>query len=118
MAGSIITNNLSASFGDIRAVEGITIGILANQVTAVIGPSRCGKSTFLRCLNRMHELVPGAGATGEVIWDGRNIYAPEIDAAEVGAASGWCFKSPTRSPDVDRGQRQRRPAADRHERQD
>lgn len=98
MAGSIITSNLSASFGDVRAIEGITIEILANQVTALIGPSGCGKSTFLRCLNRMHELVPGARATGEVIWDGRNIYSPEIDAVEVRRGIGMVFQKPNPFP--------------------
>ncbi|MHB8792815.1 MAG: phosphate ABC transporter ATP-binding protein PstB [Thermoleophilia bacterium] len=98
MAGSINTNNLSASFGDVRAVEGITVEILANQVTALIGPSGCGKSTFLRCLNRMHELVPGAQSTGEVIWDGKNIYAPEVDASEVRRGIGMVFQKPNPFP--------------------
>ena len=98
MAGNITTNNLSASFGDVRAVEGITIEIPANQVTALIGPSGCGKSTFLRCLNRMHELVPGARCTGDVIWDGKNIYAPEVDATEVRRGIGMVFQKPNPFP--------------------
>ena len=98
MAGSITTNNLSASFGDIRAVEGISIEIPANKVTALIGPSGCGKSTFLRCLNRMHELVPGAHASGEVIWDGKNIYAPEMDATAVRRGIGMVFQKPNPFP--------------------
>ena len=98
MAGSISTNNLSATFGEVRAIEGISIEIMANKVTALIGPSGCGKSTFLRCLNRMHELVPGAGTTGEVIWDGRNIYAADVDATEVRRGIGMVFQKPNPFP--------------------
>ena len=98
MAGSITTNNLSATFGDVRAIEGITIEIEANQITAVIGPSGCGKSTFLRCLNRMHELVPGAGTSGEVIWDGKNIYAADVDAGKVRRGIGMVFQRPNPFP--------------------
>ncbi|MHB1361900.1 MAG: phosphate ABC transporter ATP-binding protein PstB [Thermoleophilia bacterium] len=98
MAGSITTNNLSATFGEVRAIEGISIEIIANKVTALIGPSGCGKSTFLRCLNRMHELVPGAGTTGEVIWDGRNIYAPDVDATDVRRGIGMVFQKPNPFP--------------------
>ena len=99
MAGSISTNNLSATFaGGVRAIEGISIEIKANQVTALIGPSGCGKSTFLRCLNRMHELVPGAGASGQVIWDGRDIYAPGVDANEVRRGIGMVFQRPNPFP--------------------
>ncbi|MHB0866415.1 MAG: phosphate ABC transporter ATP-binding protein PstB [Thermoleophilia bacterium] len=98
MAGCISTTNLSASFSGVMAVEGITIEIPANQITAMIGPSGCGKSTFLRCLNRMHELVPGATATGEVIWDGKNIYAPEMDATQVRRGIGMVFQKPNPFP--------------------
>ncbi len=98
MAGCITTKNLSATFGDIRAIEGISIEITANKVTALIGPSGCGKSTFLRCINRMHELVPGARTSGEIIWDGRDIYAPEVDATEVRRGIGMVFQRPNPFP--------------------
>ena len=98
MAGFINTTNLSASFGDIRAIDNITIEIPANMVTALIGPSGCGKSTFLRCLNRMHELVPGAKISGEVIWDGKDIYAPEVDPTEVRRGIGMVFQKPNPFP--------------------
>lgn len=98
MAGYINTNNLSAFFGDFKAIEDITINIPANKVTALIGPSGCGKSTFLRCLNRMHELVHGAKTNGEVTWDGTNIYAPDIDATEVRRGIGMVFQKPNPFP--------------------
>ena len=98
MAGCITTKHLSASFGDIQAIEDVSVEIMANKVTAIIGPSGCGKSTFLRCLNRMHELVPGARVTGEVSWDGRNIYAPEMDATLVRRGIGMVFQKPNPFP--------------------
>jgi phosphate transport system ATP-binding protein len=98
LAGNISTRELGASFGDVKAIEGISIEIPANKVTALIGPSGCGKSTFLRCLNRMHELVPGASSWGEVIWDGKNIYAPDMDATEVRRGIGMVFQRPNPFP--------------------
>ena len=98
MAGCITTKQLSASFGDIQAIEDVSVEIKANKVTAIIGPSGCGKSTFLRCLNRMHELVPGARITGEVSWDGRNIYAPDMDATLVRRGIGMVFQKPNPFP--------------------
>ena len=98
MAGSITTNNLNASFGEIHAVEDVSVEIKANKVTAIIGPSGCGKSTFLRCLNRMHELVPGAKVSGVVNWDGRNIYGPDMDATLVRRGIGMVFQKPNPFP--------------------
>lgn len=98
MAGYMSTKGLSASFGEVRAIEDITLEIPANKVTALIGPSGCGKSTFLRCLNRMHELVPGARRSGEVIWDGKDIYGPEVDASEIRRGIGMVFQKPNPFP--------------------
>ena len=96
---AITTKNLSATFGDVQGDRRTSsIEIPANKVTALIGPSGCGKSTFLRCLNRMHELVPGARSTGEVIWDGKDIYAPDIDATEVRRGIGMVFQKPNPFP--------------------
>src|SRR5262249_3836106 len=75
--------DVSLYYGDFRAVEGLTMAIEPNQVTALIGSSGCGKTTVLRSLNRMHELVPGARVEGEVILDGENIYGLDIDPVEV-----------------------------------
>jgi len=98
MGGSINTTGLSALYGGVTAVEDINIEIPANQITALIGPSGCGKSTFLRCLNRMHELVPGARCSGKVIWDGKDIYAPEVDATEIRRGIGMVFQKPNPFP--------------------
>src|SRR5436309_507575 len=65
----ILTENLHAWFGSNHVLKDISIKIRENEATAIIGPSGCGKSTLIRCLNRMHELVPGARSTGKVLMD-------------------------------------------------
>src|SRR5512144_225324 len=70
-------------YGDFQAVEGVTMAIEPNQVTALIGSSGCGKTTVLRSLNRMHELAPGDRVEGEVLLDGQDIYASNVDPVEV-----------------------------------
>jgi phosphate transport system ATP-binding protein len=67
-------------------------------VTAIIGPSGCGKSTLIRCLNRMHEVVPGARASGKVLLDGEDIYAPGVDPVQVRAKVGMVFQRPNPFP--------------------
>ena len=66
--------DLNAWFGTKQVLKNINIGVKANAVTAIIGPSGCGKSTLIRCLNRMHELVPNAKMTGQILLDGEDIY--------------------------------------------
>jgi phosphate transport system ATP-binding protein len=89
---------LSAWFGVKQALKDINISIKANAVTAIIGPSGCGKSTFLRALNRMHELVPGAKMAGQVLLDGKNIYAPDVDPVMVRRRVGMVFQKPNPFP--------------------
>src|SRR5580693_2272663 len=66
---SVVVNGLKAFYGTSEAVRGIDITFPANEVTAIIGPSGCGKSTMVRCINRMHEEIPGAHAEGSVKLD-------------------------------------------------
>jgi len=89
---------LDAYFAARRAVNGASIDFYDRQVTAVIGPSGCGKSTLLRCLNRMHETVPTARVEGEVLLDGRDIYARGVNAIEVRRHVGMVFQRPTPFP--------------------
>jgi phosphate transport system ATP-binding protein len=89
---------LNAWFGTKQALKDINISIKANAVTAIIGPSGCGKSTFLRTLNRMHDLVPGAKMSGQVLLDGKNIYAPDVDAVMVRRRVGMVFQKPNPFP--------------------
>ena len=98
MADKIQTHHLTAYFGKVRGVHDINMNIQENQITAIIGPSGCGKSTFVRCLNRMHEVIVGAYAEGEVILDGENIYAPEVDPVQVRRRIGMVFQKPTPFP--------------------
>ena len=70
----IAVESLDAYFGAARVVRDVSFAVQSGRVTAIIGPSGCGKSTLLRCLNRMHETVPGARVEGEVRFEGRDIY--------------------------------------------
>jgi phosphate transport system ATP-binding protein len=90
--------DLHAHYGDNHALKGITIDYAPNEVTAMIGPSGCGKSTVLRCLNRMHEEIPGARAEGTVKLDDLDIYAPAVDVVAVRRAIGMVFQKPNPFP--------------------
>jgi phosphate transport system ATP-binding protein len=85
-------------YGDFHAVKDVTMTIEANQVTALIGSSGCGKTTMLRSLNRMHELTPGARVDGEVVLDDQNIYASNVDPVEVRRLVGMVFQAPNPFP--------------------
>ena len=98
MPDKLVTRNLSAFFGKVRGIKSIDLNFSANVVTAIIGPSGCGKSTLVRCLNRMHEVVPGAHAEGQVLLDGEDIYAPGVDAVQVRRRIGMVFQKPTPFP--------------------
>jgi phosphate transport system ATP-binding protein len=90
--------DLAAFYGRAKAIENINITFRSNIITALIGPSGCGKSTLIRCLNRMHEVVKGAYATGEVLLDGENIYAPNADPVRVRRRIGMVFQKPNPFP--------------------
>jgi len=92
------TINLRATYGKVQALKGINIKFPENQVTAVMGPSGCGKSTLIRCLNRIHELTPGAKVEGQVILDGLNIYDPKVDPVVIRKRIGMVFQKPNPFP--------------------
>jgi len=89
---------LDAYFGAAHVVRGVSIEFLERNVTAIIGPSGCGKSTLLRCLNRMHETVPSARATGQVLFEGQDIYTRGINPAALRRHIGMVFQRPTPFP--------------------
>lgn len=95
---AIEVNNLNIFYGDFRAIKDVSIKIERQKITAIIGPSGCGKSTMLRSFNRMNELVPSARATGEVLFNGQNIYAPQVDPVEVRKRIGMVFQKPNPFP--------------------
>jgi phosphate transport system ATP-binding protein len=89
---------LRAFYGASEQVKGIDLRFPPNQVTAIIGPSGCGKSTMVRCINRMHEEIPGARAEGRVLLDQLDIYDPAIDVIAVRRAVGMVFQKPNPFP--------------------
>jgi phosphate transport system ATP-binding protein len=97
-AARISVRGLRFWYGANEALKGIDLDLPDRQVTAMIGPSGCGKSTLLRVLNRMYSLYPGQRAEGEVIMDGRNIIAPEVDLNELRSRIGMVFQKPTPFP--------------------
>jgi phosphate transport system ATP-binding protein len=90
--------DLDAWFGSLQALRGVAMVAEPKAVTAIIGPSGCGKSTLIRCLNRMHEEVPGARVSGKVLFDGQDLYAPEVDPVEVRRRIGMVFQRPNPFP--------------------
>ena len=92
------TRALSVFYGASQAVKEISLTIPRNRVVAFIGPSGCGKSTFLRCFNRMNDLIPVARIEGDVIFQGANLYAPDVDAVEVRRRIGMVFQKPNPFP--------------------
>jgi phosphate transport system ATP-binding protein len=97
-AKAIEVRDLDIYYGSFHAVRSVSMTIQPNKVTALIGSSGCGKSTFLRSLNRMHELVRGAYCDGTVELDGRDIYAGGTDPVAVRRQIGMVFQQPNPFP--------------------
>jgi phosphate transport system ATP-binding protein len=95
---AITLRKLSAFYGETHAVKEVDLDYAANRVTAMIGPSGCGKSTLVRCINRMHEEIPGARATGEVRLDELDLYDDGVDVVSVRRAVGMVFQKPNPFP--------------------
>ncbi len=90
--------NLNAWFGMKQALKNINLDIKKNTATAIIGPSGCGKTTLIRCLNRMHEMTPGATAKGSVILDNIDIYDKRVDPVVIKRRIGMVFQKPNPFP--------------------
>jgi phosphate transport system ATP-binding protein len=90
--------NLDFFYGRVQALHRISMEIAEREITALIGPSGCGKSTFLRCLNRMNDTIPAARAEGTVLLDGKDIYTPDLDVAELRRRVGMVFQKPNPFP--------------------
>lgn len=91
---------LKAGFDQTEILHGIDMNIQANEVISFIGPSGCGKSTLLRCLNRLHEVTPGAYVEGNVYLSDRNIYEPETDPVIIRRKIGMVFQKPNPFPSM------------------
>ncbi|KGM13081.1 phosphate ABC transporter ATP-binding protein PstB [Cellulomonas bogoriensis] len=85
-------------YGSFTAVKGVGMDIPRNEITALIGPSGCGKSTLLRSLNRMNDLIAGASVDGKIMYNGEDIYAPDVDPVEVRRRIGMVFQKPNPFP--------------------
>ncbi|HWF32231.1 MAG TPA: phosphate ABC transporter ATP-binding protein PstB [Solirubrobacteraceae bacterium] len=95
---SVTLEKLRAFYGSAEQVKGIDLEFRANEVTAIIGPSGCGKSTMVRCINRMHEEIPGAHAEGRVLLDDDDVYGDGVDVVAVRRAIGMVFQKPNPFP--------------------
>ncbi len=95
---AIEIKKVSIYYGSYRAVHDVNIDIHDRKITAFIGPSGCGKSTVLRAINRMNDLVLGSRLEGEVIFQGRNLYSPDVDPVEVRRRIGMVFQKPNPFP--------------------
>jgi phosphate transport system ATP-binding protein len=97
-AKRVSLQDLHAYYGEQHAVKGVDLDFEPGRVTAMIGPSGCGKSTLVRCINRMHEEIPGARAEGQVLLDDLDVYASSVDVVAVRRVIGMVFQKPNPFP--------------------
>lgn len=98
MSEIMTAKNLCLWYGENQALKNININIPEKSITALIGPSGCGKSTFLKTLNRMNDLIPIVKITGEVLYNGRNIFDKDVDVNELRRDVGMVFQKPNPFP--------------------
>jgi phosphate transport system ATP-binding protein len=91
-------HNMNFYYGAKKALSNISMDIQTHKVTALIGPSGCGKSTFLRCLNRMNDTISGTRVEGQILLDGQDIYAPQMDVVDLRQRVGMVFQKPNPFP--------------------
>ncbi len=89
---------LNVYYGSTQALFDVDMRVAENSVSALIGPSGGGKSTFLRCLNRRNDIIEGCLVDGNVLLDGEDIYAGELDAVQLRARVGMVFQKPNPFP--------------------
>jgi len=98
-AGPLISaQGLNFFYGKFQALRDVSIDVRERCVTALIGPSGCGKSAFLRCLNRMNDLIDGTSHTGRILLQGEDIYGPGVDPVELRKHVGMVFQKPNPFP--------------------
>ena len=98
MSNIITVEDLNLWYGSTQALHHVSMEIPEKSITALIGPSGCGKSTFLKTLDRMNDLVPGVRIEGTVRYDGRDIFAPDVDVNELRRQVGMVFQKPNPFP--------------------
>jgi len=97
-AVKIAAEHVSISYGEKVAVRDVSLVVQPRSILALIGPSGSGKSTFLRCFNRMNDLIPGASVKGEVCLDGENVMDPQVSVVELRRRVGMVFQRPNPFP--------------------
>ena len=100
MGVGLEARGIHAWFGQKHVLDDISLDFWSGTVTALIGPSGCGKSTFIRTLNRMHEFIPGAAMAGQVLLDGKDVYAPGTDVTKIRLKVGMVFQKPNPFPSM------------------
>jgi phosphate transport system ATP-binding protein len=94
----IRARDLDFYYGTTRALKKVSLDCHDRKVTAIIGPSGCGKSTLIRTLNRMNDVIAGARVEGQILLDGQDINAPEVDVVELRRRVGMVFQKPNPFP--------------------
>ena len=98
MSHIITVKDMCLWYGDHQALKNVNIEIPENSITAFIGPSGCGKSTFLKTLNRMNDLIPGVKITGDIRYEGMDIFSKEVDVNNLRKEIGMVFQKPNPFP--------------------
>ena len=98
MSDIMTAKDLNLWYGETHALKNVNITIPEKSIIAFIGPSGCGKSTFLKTLNRMNDLIPSVKITGEVCYNGQNIYDSSVDVNELRREIGMVFQKPNPFP--------------------
>ena len=98
MSEIITVKDLCLWYGSHKALKDININILDQSITALIGPSGCGKSTFLKTLNRMNDLIPDVKITGDVRYQGKDIFGADVDVSQLRREIGMVFQKPNPFP--------------------
>ncbi len=98
MKSIIEIENLRLFYGENEALKSVSMKIANNQITALIGPSGCGKSTFIKTLNRMNDLIEGVRVEGSIRYEGKDIYASDIDVSDLRRQIGMVFQKPNPFP--------------------
>jgi len=98
MDAKIQAVDLDLYYGDFHALKSVSVSIPSRSITAIIGPSGCGKATLLRCFNRMNELIKGTRVAGKILLDGENIYGPSVSLTRLRRRVGLVFQRPNPFP--------------------
>ncbi|OHB85617.1 MAG: phosphate ABC transporter ATP-binding protein [Planctomycetes bacterium RBG_19FT_COMBO_48_8] len=98
MESKIEVRNLNLFYGKFHAVKDVTMSVKPMSITSIIGPSGCGKSTLLRCFNRMNDLIENVRISGQILFNGRDIYHPGVNLTRLRRRVGMVFQRPNPFP--------------------